>query len=192
MDISSFVEKKVLESIDVKKKFLKEQLPSLLKATNICKDAIVSGKKIILCGNGGSAADCQHFAAELVVRFKKNRKAVPSIALTVDTSVLTACGNDFGYDTVFSRQIQALGEKGDVLIAISTSGNSENVIKAIDVAKEMGIKVIGLTGGKESRMDKLVDVCIKVPSTITARIQEVHILCLHIIAECIEMEVIDE
>jgi D-sedoheptulose 7-phosphate isomerase len=144
-------------------------------AAEIVVKSLKSGGKIIWCGNGGSAADSQHLAAELVGRFAVNRQALASIALTTDTSIITALGNDFGFETIFSRQIEALGKKGDVLIGISTSGNSANVIEAINAAKKIGITTIGFTGIKKSKMDEIVDLCIKVPSETTSHIQTVHI-----------------
>jgi D-sedoheptulose 7-phosphate isomerase len=144
-------------------------------AAEIVVKSLKSGGKIIWCGNGGSAADSQHLAAELVGRFAVNRQALASIALTTDTSIITALGNDFGFETIFSRQIEALGKKGDVLIGISTSGNSVNVIEAINAAKKIGITTIGFTGSKKSKMDEVVDLCIKVPSETTSHIQTVHI-----------------
>lgn len=145
------------------------------KAAELVVKSLKSGGKIIWCGNGGSAADSQHLAAELVGRFAVNRQALASIALTTDTSIITALGNDFGFETIFSRQIEALGKKEDVLIGISTSGNSANVIEAINAAKKIGINTIGFTGGKKSKIDEVVDLCIKVPSETTSHIQTVHI-----------------
>ena len=135
--------------------------------------------KILLCGNGGSAADCQHIAAELVVRYERSRKALAAIALTTDSSILTASANDFGYDAVFSRQIEAFGNANDCLIAISTSGNSRNVLRAVSTAKEIGLKVIGMTGDAGGDLATLADIVIKIPSTVTARIQEAHIVIGH-------------
>lgn len=135
--------------------------------------------KILLCGNGGSAADCQHIAAEFVVRYEKSRKALAAVALTTDSSILTASANDFEYDAVFARQVEALGNANDCLIAISTSGRSRNVINAVNTAKAKGIKVIGLTGGDGGDLGNLADITIKVPSTVTARIQEAHIVIGH-------------
>ena len=151
-----------------------------------CKDVLMANGKIILCGNGGSAADCQHISAELVGRFRKNRKGIPAIALTVDTSILTALGNDFSFDRVFSRQVEALGNKGDILIALSTSGNSQNVINAVIEAHRHELKVIGLTGQTGGRLADLCDYVVRIPSDDTARIQEAHILTAHILCEMIE------
>lgn len=137
------------------------------------------GGKILLCGNGGSAADCQHIAAELVVQYQKNRKALAAIALTTDTSILTAHSNDFGFETVYSRQIEAIATEKDCLIAISTSGKSKNIIKAVEAARLKKMTVIGLTGCKGGELSKLVTHSIVVPSEVTARIQEAHILIGH-------------
>lgn len=163
------------------------QLADRIKKVALLLDrSLNEGNKILICGNGGSAADSQHFAAELVVKYKKNRGALPAMALTTDTSIITASGNDFGYEKIFSRQVEAFGRDGDVLIAISTSGTSPNIIEAILVAKNSGIKVIGLTGRKSSRMVDLVDECIAVPSEDTALIQQAHIAILHMICDLIE------
>jgi len=153
--------------------------PMVSVAAKLIISTLTSGHKILLCGNGGSAADCQHIAAELVVRYHKNRRAYPAIALTTDSSILTAQPNDFSFETVFSRQIDALGFAGDCLIAISTSGNSANIIAAINMAKQKNMTVIGLTGGQGGQLKKLVDVAIVVPSETTARIQEAHMLIYH-------------
>jgi D-sedoheptulose 7-phosphate isomerase len=160
-------------------------------AAEIVVKSLKSGGKIIWCGNGGSAADSQHLAAELVGRFAVNRRALASIALTTDTSILTALGNDFGFETIFSRQIEALGKEGDVLIGISTSGNSANVIEAINAAKKIGITTIGFTGSKKSKMNDIVDLCIKVPSETTSHIQTVHITIGQIICGVAENAVND-
>ena len=144
------------------------------------------GKKVLICGNGGSAADSQHFAAELVVRFKKERKALPCIALTTDSSTLTACSNDYSFDQLFSRQVEALGQEGDLMIGISTSGNSANVIEAIEKAKENGLKTITLLGKDGGNLKGKSDIELIVPSDNTARIQEVHIMILHIVCDLFE------
>lgn len=151
------------------------QVPKLVAAGNTMVKALSSGNKILWCGNGGSAADSQHLAAELVGRFAKNREPLASIALTTDTSILTALGNDYGYETIFSRQVKAIGKNGDVLIGISTSGESENVLQAIQAAKLLSISTIGFSGEKKNNLDDLVDISIKATSTITSYIQESHI-----------------
>lgn len=162
-------------------------ISSLENIVNILLESLSKGGKILVCGNGGSAADAQHFAAELVGKFLVERKAIPAIALTTNSSILTAVGNDYNFSKIFSRQVEALGEKKDVLIVISTSGNSENVINAINTAKKKGIVVIGLTGGNEkNEVKQLVDYFLYIPSCCTPRIQELHCLIEHIICELIE------
>ena len=142
-------------------------------------NTLQQGGKILLCGNGGSAADCQHIAAEIVVRYEKRRQAMAAIALTTDTSILTAHANDYDFETVFSRQIEALGNDKDCLIAISTSGQSKNILRAVEAAKSNGMAVIGLTGCEGGELSKLATIPIIVPSFVTARIQEAHILIGH-------------
>ena len=153
--------------------------PLITQASKLIISTLISGHKILLCGNGGSAADCQHFAAELVIRYHKNRRAYPAIALTTDTSILTAHPNDFSFDTLFSRQVEALGSDGDCLIAFSTSGNSENIIQASITAKQKNMSSIGLMGGNGGRLKSVVDLPIVIPSSTTARIQEAHMLIYH-------------
>ena len=153
--------------------------PLITAASKLIISTLISGHKMLLCGNGGSAADCQHFAAELVIRYHKNRRAYPAIALTTDTSILTAHPNDFSFDSLFSRQIEALGAEGDCLIAISTSGNSENIIQASITAKQKNMTVIGLMGGDGGRLKSLVDMPIVIPSRTTGRIQEAHMIIYH-------------
>ena len=148
--------------------------------------AFKAGKKILLCGNGGSASDSQHIAAEFIGRFKRERKSLPAIALTTDTSILTAVANDYSYDDIFSRQVEGLGQKGDVLIAISTSGNSRNVLAAVRQAKELGILTIGLTGGEGGQLKSIVDLCFLARSSKTPHIQEMHITALHAVSEVVE------
>jgi len=140
-----------------------------------CARSVTEGGKVMFCGNGGSASDSQHLATELTARYKTDRAAIASIALTTDTSALTAIGNDFGFEHLFSRQVEALGKSGDVLIGISTSGNSANVIKAMEMAQSMGITTVGFTGETGGEMVSVCDVILKVPSKTTARIQEMHI-----------------
>ncbi|MFJ2989758.1 SIS domain-containing protein [Collimonas sp. NPDC087041] len=155
-------------------------------AAAICANSIKNGNKIIFCGNGGSAADSQHISAELVGRLVDDRPALPALSLTTDTSALTCIANDYGYEQVFSRQLAGVGHNGDVLVAISTSGNSTNIIKAVEVAKELGIHTIGWLGKDGGKLGKLVDSPLIVPSEITARIQEVHIFWGHVICALIE------
>ncbi|WPX40025.1 D-sedoheptulose 7-phosphate isomerase [Akkermansia sp. N21116] len=151
-----------------------------------CRRALENNRKIMFCGNGGSAADSQHLAAELIGRYKLNRKAMNAIALTVDTSILTAVGNDYGYDTIFRRQVEGLGQEGDVLVGLSTSGNSENVVQAFLIARNMGISTIALTGQGGGKMKELADFCINVPSDATNHIQEMHIAVGHLICGLVE------
>ena len=158
------------------------------EASELIAKAFATGNKLMLCGNGGSAADSQHIAAEMTGRFIKDRKPLPAIALTTDTSVLTCIANDYSFEDVFARQIAALGRADDVLIAISTSGNSGNVIKAMHVAKELDIKLIALSGRDGGEMKALADLSIIVPSQITARIQEAHIFIGHVTCGIIETE----
>ncbi len=180
----------IQQSIDTKKKMLDEgQLVYIQSIANKINEAYQNGKKTIIFGNGGSACDALHFAAELVCRFEKNRNALPAIALTENISSLTAIGNDFGYEYVFSRQIEAFANKGDIVMAITTSGNSENVIKAVEKAKEMGLFVIGFTGEDGGQLKLLSDMCYRAPSKVTGRIQECHILLFHILAKMVEEKI---
>ena len=158
----------------------------IVSAGELCGTALARGQRIYLCGNGGSASDAQHIAAELIGRFVHDRRALPAIALTTDTSALTAIGNDYGYDEVFSRQVEGLCREGDVLIAISTSGNSGNVLKAVDTAHRAGASVIGLSGKSGGALDAKCDVSLVVPSDVTARIQEMHIVIGHLICALVE------
>jgi D-sedoheptulose 7-phosphate isomerase len=158
----------------------------LIETLDILDHSVRNGGKLLLFGNGGSAADAQHIAAELIVRYKADRAAIAAIALTTDTSTLTACGNDLGFDAVFERQIEGLGRKGDVAVAISTSGNSPNVIKGLDRARSMGLKTVGLTGGTGGKMRSVCDALIVVPSTVTARIQEIHGMIGHVLCKALE------
>ena len=156
------------------------------KACETAVATLKAGGKILLCGNGGSAADAQHIAAELTGRYKTERGALAGIALTTDTSALTAIGNDYGYEFVFSRQLEALGREGDLFIAISTSGNSGNVVKALELARKIGIKTIGLSGRTGGAMNELCELNLVVPSNDTPRIQEMHIMIGHIICQAID------
>lgn len=151
-----------------------------------CIRAIRAGGKVMLCGNGGSAADAQHLAAELIGRYKMERAAMPAIALTTDTSIITALGNDYGYDTIFARQVQGLAKAGDVLIGISTSGNSRNVLLAMQEARERGVVTVAFTGAGGGQMAQNADYALKVPSSVTNHIQEMHITCGHLICELVE------
>lgn len=185
------VERILRESIDAKVQLVETQLENIHAIGRILSDCAMRNGLIMLCGNGGSAADSQHIAAELVVRLKGNvdRRAVKALALTTDSSVLTAGGNDYGFDRVFSRQVEAFGTKDDVLIAISTSGTSTNIIRAVEEAQQRGIRTIGLLGGTGGKLAALCDASVIVPSTVTARIQECHILIGHVWCEMIEAKV---
>jgi D-sedoheptulose 7-phosphate isomerase len=158
---------------------LHEITTDVSRAGELILQTLKSGNKLLVCGNGGSASDAQHFAAELVGRFERERNALPAIALTTDTSILTAVGNDYGYETVFSRQVEGLAIPGDVLVGISTSGNSKNVILAVKSAKERGLKSIGLLGRDGGELASVVDIPVIVPHVVTARIQEAHIFIIH-------------
>lgn len=184
----SIVRSQIEESIVLKQKVKSELSEKILKLGEILADCLKRGNKILLCGNGGSAADAQHIAGELVVRLKptSKRKALPAIALTVNSSILTAASNDFGFENIFSRQVEALGEKGDCLLALSTSGESPNVNQALKIARKMGLKTLALSGRKGGKMSRLADFPIIVPSFETQRIQEVHMLIGHIICDLIE------
>ena len=163
-------------------------LEAMEKALSAAAEALSSGGKLLFCGNGGSAAGAQHAAGELVGRFKLERKGLAAVALTTDTSVLTAVGNDYGFDDVFARQVEALGEEGDALFALSTSGNAENVLRAVASAREKGLRVVGLTGKGGGRMAEACDVLVRVPSDSTPRIQECHEALLHAFCGALEEE----
>lgn len=190
MDKNKFINDSLTESSEVKLKILRECREDILKAVDLIKDAFKNGKKLLLIGNGGSAADCQHIATEFVVRLSHTlqRPALPAIALTTDTSNLTAGGNDIGFENIFARNLEGLGNEGDVLLAISTSGNSVNIIKAVDKAEKKNIKVIGFLGGSGGKLKSLVDLSVIIPSSNTQRIQEGHITVAHIICELVENE----
>lgn len=160
-------------------KKLKPIEPALRRVGDMLLQCLLGGRKIMICGNGGSASDAQHFAAEIVGRFEKERRAYPAIALSTDTSILTAVGNDYGYEEVFSRQVDGLGRPGDVLLGISTSGGSENVIRAVKRGSFLGLQTVGLLGKDGGDLKRMVDQAIVVESATTARIQEIHIFILH-------------
>ena len=183
----NFIEKEfdVIAENFIKLKALSQDINDV---ANTCIEAIKQGNKIIFCGNGGSASDSQHLASELIGKYKKVRKSISAIALTTNSSVLTAIANDFGYNTVFERQIEGLGRAGDILFGLSTSGNSENVVLAIKKAKEMGLKTIIMTGDVEKDFFAEADFVIKTPSKITNNIQEMHIAIGHLICDIIEKE----
>jgi len=184
------IREKIEDSIKVKRNVEKLLVSDIEKAVLRVKETLINGGKILLCGNGGSAADAQHIACEFIEKVKIKRKSIPAITLNTNTSVLTAIANDESFDRIFSRQIEGIGKEGDILIAISTSGMSKNVIEAVNSAKTMGIYTIGLIGKNGGTLRDIVDLPLIVPSDDTARIQEAHILMGHIIAEIIEEEFI--
>ena len=183
-----------LDSIEVQQAAVKELPKAVAVAVLAMVDCLNSGGKIMACGNGGSAADAQHFAAELMGRFERERRELAAVALTTDTSILTAVGNDYSYDEVFSKQVRGLGKSGDILLAISTSGNSKNVIKAVEAAQAMGIKVIALSGNGGGSLNNALDanaLLLAAPSSRTARIQETHLVLLHALCDGIDHVLLD-
>ena len=186
LNLSGVFSDAIADHVTVIRQFMAQE-DSFERAAVRITDCLLAGNKILWCGNGGSAADSQHLAAELVGRFRRTRRAFPSIALTTDTSVLTAIANDWSYEDVFERQVEALCQPGDVLVGISTSGNSKNVCAALAKARALGAFTVAMTGQSGGRMATLADVCLRVPSSDPARIQEGHILCGHILCEWIEL-----
>jgi len=184
--MENIIPKRFKESGEVRARFLKENLPRFIEAIKLVSQAFERGNKLLLFGNGGSAADAQHIAAEFVNRYIIDRPPLPAIALTTDTSILTSVSNDLAFQEIFARQVKALGKEGDVVIGLSTSGNSPNVIKAFEVAKEMGMKTVALTGNDGGMLVKIADVPLIVSSSSTPRIQETHILVGHILCEMVE------
>lgn len=184
--MEDIIQKRFKESTEVKNRFLKQSLFNLLEVIKLISHGFEMGNKLFFFGNGGSAADAQHLAAEFVNRYIMDRPPLPAIALTTDTSVLTSISNDFSFNEVFSKQLKALGKEGDIAIGISTSGTSSNILKAFEVAKEMGIKTVALTGNDGGVLAKVADHALIVPSSSTPRIQEVHILVGHILCELVE------
>ncbi len=184
--MENIILKRFKESSEIKTRFLRENLPKFLDIIKLVSHAFESGNKIFFFGNGGSAADAQHLAAEFVNRYVMERPPLPAMALTTDTSILTSISNDIAFEEIFSKQLRALGKEGDVAIGISTSGSSPNIIKAFEVGKEMGMKRIALTGNNGGAISKMADFSLIVPSTSTPRIQEVHILVGHILCEMVE------
>lgn len=176
----------LLESIQVKEEILRTGIGKIIEITEVIIECLKKKGKVILFGNGGSASDSQHIAAELVGRFKKDRLALAAIALTTNTAVLTSLANDYGYEVIFAKQIEALGQKNDVAVGISTSGKAKNVICGLKQAKKMGLKTIALTGGDGGELAKIADISLLVPHPVTARIQEAHITIGHIICELVE------
>lgn len=184
--MENIIQKRFKESSEVKTRFLKENLSKLLDVIKLISHTFEGGNKLFFFGNGGSAADAQHMAAEFVNRYIMNRPPLPAIALTTDTSILTSVSNDFAFSEVFAKQLRALGKERDVAIGITTTGNSPNIIKAFEVAKEMGMKTVAFTGNDGGAIGKMVDFPLVVPSTSTPRIQEAHILIGHILCEMVE------
>lgn len=185
-DDSGLIGNSIVQHIEVFQKILRTQIPAIEEFARIIIEALGAGNKILFCGNGGSASDAQHLAAEFVGRYETERRALPAIALTTDTSALTAVANDYGFERVFSRQVEALGNSGDILIAISTSGNSPNVNAAVMAARRLGLKTLGLTGVGGKKLASLCDFSIMIPAERTARIQEAHIAVGHIVCELVD------
>jgi len=184
--MEKIIQKALRESIKAKEGFIRESVPHLILLARRIAGAFTADRKLMLCGNGGSAADAQHIAAEFVNRFMLERPPLPAIALTTDTSVLTSIGNDYAFEEVFSKQIKAIGMEGDVLLAISTSGNSANVVAAAKTARNQGIYTAALTGGDGGRLAGLVDTALVVRGTDTPRIQEAHIFAGHLICQLVD------
>ncbi len=178
----------VKESITAHARLLYDDrlVETIARAAEAVTVTLKKGGKILIFGNGGSAADSQHFAAELVGRFQRDRRALAAVALSTDTSLLTAVSNDYSFEKVFQRQIEALGRRGDLAFALSTSGDSRNVLAAVSSAKKMKIRTVGLTGEKGGRLAKTADICLRAPATVTARVQEIHILIIHAICALVE------
>lgn len=185
-ELISQITQEIEESIAVKVGLTRLSATQIAEAATLIVAALRAGGKLITFGNGGSAADAQHFAAELIGRYRLERRALPAIALTTDTSALTAIANDYGFERVFSRQLEAMGELGDAVVAFSTSGESANVLQALECARGRGMRTIGLSGKTGGKMRALVDVCVCVPSDSTPRIQEAHTLISHIICGAVE------
>jgi D-sedoheptulose 7-phosphate isomerase len=188
LDVSDYFEREFEDHLRVAEQARRELAEPFAAILALWADAVRAGNKLLFFGNGGSAADAQHFAAELVIRFTRDRKPIPAIALTTDTSALTAGANDLGFDQVFSRQIAALGRPGDVAVGSSTSGRSANVVEAFKTAREMGLKTVAFTGGDGGELSGLADVILIVPSKVTARIQEMHLTIGHLLCGALERE----
>ncbi|MFH1577164.1 MAG: D-sedoheptulose 7-phosphate isomerase [Candidatus Margulisiibacteriota bacterium] len=182
------IKAEIKESIDIKNQVGKKLTPQIEQAAKLMVQALKNGNKVLFFGNGGSAADAQHLAGELIGRYLKDRRALPAIALTTDTSILTCLSNDFGFETVFARQIEGLAKSGDIAFGLSTSGNSKNVLIGLEKAKELKCKTIGLLGGDGGRIADVCDLAITIPSNSTPRIQESHITIGHILCGLIEQE----
>jgi D-sedoheptulose 7-phosphate isomerase len=192
MSHSKLIEETIADHIVTTTKFQQTCSAIIEKMGEICVEAIRKGNKICFFGNGGSAADSQHLATEIVVRYTRNRKGLPALAFTVDTSTLTACANDFGYDSVFARQVEALCVPGDIVVGISTSGTSGNVVEGLRFAKENNITTFAFTGEKGATCGEIADQLLAVPSTVTARVQECHLIAGHLICDIIEIAFADQ
>lgn len=188
---SKITEADVLAELDTHRSIpdlLAKEAATILKITRALRAALMNGKRVYLCGNGGSAADAQHIAAEMIGRYKRERKGFPFISLTTDTSILTAWANDYQYETVFSRQIESLGNPGDILWALSTSGNSPNILKAAEAARSLKMQIVSMTGHQGGKLKGLSDLNLNIASSATARIQEGHMLAYHTICELLDRE----
>lgn len=196
MDQSTATKREVVQAIEAsiaaKREVIDRQVSLIIKIKDLIIKTLQSGNKLLLFGNGGSAADAQHIAAELINRFSRERRALAALSLTTDTSNLTSISNDYSFDSIFSRQIEALGRKGDVAVAISTSGNSPNVLNGVDKARELGVTAVGFTGEDGGKLKDHVDICFAAPSRSTPRIQEVHITVAHIICDLVEKAFCDQ
>jgi len=195
MDTTRRIRAHFADSAQLKLAAVDELTPHIARAASLMTDCLLANGKILACGNGGSAADAQHFAAEMVGRFERERPELPAISLATDTSILTALANDYDFAQVFAKQVRALGAAGDVLLAISTSGNSGNVIAAVDAAHERDMRIVALTGKGGGRLDELLtaeDVHVCVPHSVTARIQEVHLLTIHCLCDAIDASLLGD
>ncbi|MAI02487.1 MAG: phosphoheptose isomerase [Rickettsiales bacterium] len=190
--VKNIISKYLINSKNNIELLIEAEKKHIILSSQLLVKTINKNKKILICGNGGSASDAQHFAAELIGRFKKNRRSFPAISLNTDTSAITAIGNDYDFSKIFSRQVEGIGNKEDVLFAISTSGNSKNVIEAATLARKKKLKVISLTGANKSRLEKHSDICIKVQSNITSHIQELHIVIIHLLCTLIEFKILEK
>jgi D-sedoheptulose 7-phosphate isomerase len=195
MDVARRIRMHFSDSAELKLAAAEVMAPHIARAAALITDCLLADGKVLACGNGGSAADAQHFAAEMVGRFERERPELPAISLSTDTSILTAIANDYDYAQVFAKQLRALGDAGDVLLAISTSGNSANVVAAVDAAHERGLRIVALTGKGGGRIGELVtaeDVHLCVPHDVTARIQEVHLLTIHCLCDAIDASLLGD
>jgi D-sedoheptulose 7-phosphate isomerase len=188
--MKSYVVQEIQECISVNTQLVRDASAEVAEAARLILIRLQAGGKLIAFGNGGSAADAQHLAAELVGRYRADRRALAAMALTTDSSAITAIGNDFGFEEIFSRQLEAVGKPGDVALAISTSGNSPNVLHALESARKLGMITIGLSGKSGGKMRSLVDMCLCAPSEVTPRIQEAHILIIHILSGIVEKAIV--